>query len=99
MSYGYLGSIRTRPGYRDEVVKILLRGVENLRVAGCLFYLVGAAETDPELIWVSEVWQSKLHHDESLTMPEAQAAIAEAMPMLTGEFSSHELSVLGGLGL
>ena len=29
---------------------------------------------------------------------EVKAAIAEAMPMLTGEFTSRELAVTGGLG-
>ncbi|MGW3917210.1 hypothetical protein ACWEBX_37820 [Streptomyces sp. NPDC005070] len=50
-------------------------------------------------IWVTEVWQSKDHHDASLELPEANAAIGKAMPLLTGEFTRQELSVAGGLGL
>ncbi|MFJ4006884.1 hypothetical protein ACIPWL_26005 [Streptomyces sp. NPDC090023] len=48
---------------------------------------------------MTEVWQSKEHHDASLELPEAKAAIGKAMPMLTGEFTRQELSVAGGLGL
>jgi quinol monooxygenase YgiN len=99
MSYGYLGSIRTRPSHRDDVIAILLRGVEGLRAAGCRLYVVSAAQSDIDMIWVTEVWDSKEHHDASLQLPEAQASIAEAMPMLTGEFTSQELNVIGGLGL
>jgi quinol monooxygenase YgiN len=48
---------------------------------------------------VNEVWQSKEHHDASLHLPEARAAIGKAMPLLTGEFTQQELTVVGGLGL
>ncbi len=97
--YGYIGSMRTTPGHREEVVALLLSGVEGLRRAGCELYVVGEADTDDVTIWVSEVWGSKEQHDAALRLPEARAAIATAMPMLTGEFSSRELTVIGGLGV
>jgi quinol monooxygenase YgiN len=97
--YGYLGTMRTAPGRRDEVVTILLRGQAGLRAAGCELYVVGTSDTDPDLVWVQEVWASKEHHQASLQLPETRAAIAEAMPMLTGEFTSQELDIVGGLGL
>jgi quinol monooxygenase YgiN len=99
VTYGYLGSMRTRHGYRDEVVGILLSGVDGLRAAGCELYLVGVSDDDPTVIWVTEVWQSKAAHDASLSLPAAQAAIATAMPLLTGEFTRQELTMVGGLGL
>ena len=99
VTYGYVGSMRVRHGHRDEVVKILLSGVDGLRAAGCDLYLVGVPEDDSTLICVTEVWRSKAHHDRSLTTPAAQAAIAAAMPLLTGEFTRQELTMVGGLGL
>jgi quinol monooxygenase YgiN len=99
MSYGYIGSMRTTPGHRDDVVAILLAGVDGLRDAGCEMYMVSVDESDQDLIWVTEVWTSKGAHDASLELPETKAAIGTAMPMLTGEFTSTELSVVGGLGL
>lgn len=99
MSYGYLGTLTARYGHRDEVVDILLGGVDGLRAAGCLLYLVGVSDTDRNVIWVTEVWESKERHDESLRLPETQAAIAKAMPLLTGEFTRQELTMVGGLGL
>ncbi|MGW4942598.1 putative quinol monooxygenase [Actinoplanes sp. NPDC004185] len=97
MPYGYLATMRTTAGHRDDVVKILLSGVDGLRGVGCRLYVVGVSETDPELIWVNEVWESKDHHAASLQLPETRAAIARAMPMLTGEFTGQELTVVGGL--
>ena len=99
MPYGYLGSMKTRPGHRDAVVDILVGGADGLREAGCDLYVVGVAETDDVTIWVSEVWQSKAHHAASLQLPATRAAIAEAMPMLAGEFTSQEVDVRGGLGV
>ncbi|MEV4812806.1 putative quinol monooxygenase [Micromonospora avicenniae] len=99
MAYGYFNSMRTSPGHRDEVVAILLEGADGLRAAGCRLYAVGVAEDDPDLIRVSELWDSKEHHDRSLQLPEAKAAIARAMPLLTGEFAGQEMTVVGGLGV
>jgi len=99
MVYGYLGSMRTQPGQRDSVIAILLRDVEGLRPAGAHLYVVGTDDDDPDLVLVYEVWQSKEHHHASLQLPQVRAAIAEAMPMLTGEFTGREQTVIGGLGL
>ena len=99
MTYGYLGSMKVKPGHRDDVVSILLSGLDGLRAAGCEAYIVGVSETDDDTIWVSEVWRSQQHHAASLQLPEVRASIDNAMPMLTGEFTSQEVSVVGGLGL
>src|SRR4051812_29386372 len=99
MSYGYLASMKTLPGRRDEVVAILLSGVDGLREVGCDLYIVGLVPTDDVTIFVSEVWGSKEQHDASLQLSEMKAAIAAAMPMLTGEFTGQEIAVVGGLGL
>lgn len=99
MTYAYQGTMRTRPGRRDEVVAILLNGTDGLRAAGCHLYAVGTSETDLDLVVVSELWESKEHHDASLELPETKAAIATAMPMLTGEFTGTEARIEGGLGV
>ena len=99
MPYGYIGSMRTRAGRRDEVIAILLSGADGLRAAGCQVYAVGTDDADPDLIWVSEVWDSAAAHDASLQLPETKAAIGKAMPMLTGDFTRQELTAVGGLGV
>ncbi|NJP34200.1 putative quinol monooxygenase [Micromonospora thermarum] len=99
MAFGYVGSMRARPGHRAEVVAILLEAADQIASAGCSLYVVGVSETDPDLIVVSEIWQSREHHAASLRLPETRAAIERAMPMLTGEFTGQELSLVGGLGV
>jgi quinol monooxygenase YgiN len=97
MAYGLSGSMVCKPGQRAAVIAILLNGVERLREAGCHLYIIGEGETDE--IVVFEVWESKRRHDDSLTVPEVRESIARAMPTLTGEFSSREITIVGGLGL
>ena len=46
---------------------------------------MSVSDADDDRIHVMEVWESKEHHDASLQLPETRAAIAQAMPMLTGE--------------
>jgi quinol monooxygenase YgiN len=99
MSYGYFGSMKVKPGHRDEVVASLVSAADGLRSAGCHLYVVGISETDEDTIWISEVWESKAHHDASLQLPETKAAIAQNMPLLTGEFFGQELRIAGGLGV
>ncbi len=99
MSYGYIASMKTQPGKRDEVVEILLSGLDGLEEVGCLQYTVGVEAGDEVTIWVSEVWVSEAAHHGSLELPETKAAIGRAMPMLSGEFTRVETEVRGGVGL
>jgi quinol monooxygenase YgiN len=99
VKYCYFNSMRAKSGHRDQVVKILLRAAEGVRAAGCHLYVIGVADDDDQTILVNEVWDSKQQHDASLQLPETRAAIAEAMPMLTGEFATKEFTVVGGLGV
>ena len=79
------------------MIAILLRAVPGLPSAGCRHYVISTG-AEPDLIQVSELWESAEHHRASLGLPETRAAIAEAMPLLTGEFTGVEGEVIGGLG-
>jgi quinol monooxygenase YgiN len=99
MRYGYIGSMKVKPGHRAEVVALLVAGADSLRKAGCDLCVVTESATDEDTVWVSEVWESKEHHDASLQLPEVEASIGKVMPLLTGEFTRQETHVAGGLGI
>ena len=99
MRYGRFGKLVARPGHRDTIVSLLLRDVDELRSVGCDLYVVHVSPDHPDAVWVTEVWASSEAHRASLGLPTVKQAIAEAMPLLTGEFESTELEVVGGLGL
>jgi quinol monooxygenase YgiN len=99
MRHGSIGSMKVKPGHRAEVTAVLVAGAEGLREAGCELYLVTESAADEDTIWVTEVWQSREHHDASLQLPEVGAAVDKVMPLLTGEFTQQQTRVVGGLGI
>jgi quinol monooxygenase YgiN len=99
MAYGYIGSMKAQPGRRSEVIAILTSGFDGLQAAGCLSYIVSESASDPDTIWVTEIWPTQDAHDASLELPETKAAIGRAGPMLAGDFTRQDLRVVAGLGL
>ena len=88
MPYGYIGSMKTQPGKREEVVAILLSGVDALQEVGCVQYTVAVSLDDDVTIWTSEVWGDKTRHDASLQLPTVKDAIERAMPLLTRSYGA-----------
>jgi quinol monooxygenase YgiN len=95
--YGLIGKITPTPGKRDELISILLVGIANM--SGCLSYIVAKDATDPNAIWVTEVWDRKASHEASLSLPSVKEAIAKARPLIAG-FSDRTVTIpVGGYGL
>ena len=95
--FGLIGKMRAVPGQRDALIAILLESTTQM--PGCLSYIVAKDEADVDAIWVTEVWDSEDSHRASLYLPQVQAAIARARPMITG-FDSHiRTAPVGGVGL
>lgn len=95
MVFANVGSIQVKPGCRDELVAILTRPNSDLADAGCLSYEVGVNDDEPDTVFVTELWESAEAHRASLELASVRAAIAEAMPLLTGEMSGHRFVVQG----
>lgn len=95
MRFATVGTLETQPGQRDAVIAILTRPNPDLRTAGCLYYEVGIHHEEPDTVFVTELWESAEAHEAALQLPSVRAAIAEAMPMLTGHMGGHQFSVVG----
>ena len=95
--YGLIGKMRAKPGKRDHLLAILLRGTDSM--PGCLSYIVAKDPADADAIWITEAWDSEASHKASLTLPQVRASIAEAMPMIQGFDSMTPTEPVGGVGL
>ena len=95
--FGLIGKMRAIPGKREELAKILLDSTGSM--PGCLNYIVASDPTDPDAIWITEVWTDETSHKASLSLPEVQAAIAKARPIIAGFDSQTRTAPLGGVGL
>ncbi len=95
--YGLIGKIISQPGQRDALIAILLEGLTEM--PGCLSYIVAADPTDPDAIWVTEVWVSQADHQASLALPAVQRAIAAGRPLIAGFGERFETIPVGGFGM
>jgi len=80
--YGLIGSLTAKPGQRAAVIAAIAGGSDAM--PGCYSYVIAADTTNPDLIWITEVWDSKTSHDNSLKLPPVQAAIVKARPLIAG---------------
>ena len=95
MTFAHVGTLGVKPGQRDEVVEILTRRSTDLSGAGCLSYEVGTSDGHPDTVFVAELWISAEAHQFSLQLASVQAAIKEAMPLLSGEMGGNSFEVVG----
>ncbi|MDJ0459264.1 putative quinol monooxygenase [Arthrobacter sp. NQ7] len=95
MTFANVGLLGTKPGQRDALVAILVRPKPGMKEAGCLLYEVGINDDMPDTVFVSELWESADAHQASLQLESTRAAIAEAMPLLSGDMGGHRFAVVG----
>ncbi len=95
MTFANAGTLGTLPGKRDQIIAILTRPNDALISAGCLLYEVGTNDDEPDTVFVAELWESADAHKASLQLESVQAAIAEAMPLLSGEMGGYQFQVSG----
>jgi quinol monooxygenase YgiN len=95
--YGLIGKMTTVAGKRDEVLAILLDGINNM--PGCLSYIVAKDPKDENALWITEVWDTDASHKASLSLPEVKAAIAKARPLIAGFSDMVTTLPVGGHGL
>ena len=80
--YGLIGSMTAKPGQRAALIAAIADGSGDM--PGCYSYVIAADAANPDLIWITEVWDSKASHDNSLKLPAVQVAIAKARPLIAG---------------
>ena len=94
--YGLIGRMRAVEGGRDELAAILAGMGE---MPGCLSYIVAVDGSDPDALWVTEVWESPEAHAASLGLSEVQAAIERGRPLIAAFEQRVETRPIGGVGL
>ncbi len=95
--YGLIGSFTAHSGKREELIARMTEEVGEL--PGCLSYIVARDPSDPDLIWITEVWDSAESHKASLTLPAVAASIKRALPLIA-RFGQHTITEpVAGIGL
>ncbi|MBD1399032.1 antibiotic biosynthesis monooxygenase [Pontibacter sp. JH31] len=99
--YGLHGKLKATAGNGEKLAAILLEASQLVSTAkGCHLYLISKDRKEEEAVWVTEVWDSKEDHDNSLNVEGVRALISQAMPILDGmPQKGQELEILGGAGI
>ncbi len=97
--FGLYGKIAVYPGQRDAMVEVLLEAAALLeRDPHCELYTVNISPTEPDVVWVTEVWRSQADHEASLTRDDIQELIKGGRALIVGG-ERIEVIPVGGKGL
>ncbi len=99
--YQLQGKLTAKAGKGAELAQILLEASQlMLNAKGCKIYVIGKEKENENSVFVTEIWESKEDHDNSLNVAGVKELIMKAMPLLDGQPSKgQELEVLGGAGI
>lgn len=100
-AFGCFVKFTAQPGQRDALIKHLLYvATEVPKVAtGCDLYLINTSPTEPESVWITEVWKSQEEHDASVNVEVAQETLKHIIPLLAGAPEKIDVLPVGGKGL
>src|ERR1700727_2587179 len=91
-----------QPGRGDELAELLLRAADSLRdTPGCELYVINRSPTEPDVVWVTELWLSQDALEaslEHLRAGDAQAQVAELQALLAAPPERIDVEPRGGRG-
>lgn len=101
MKYLLHGKLTASTGNGPQLAAILLEASELIKTAkGCKLYVVSNDALNVNDVWITEIWDSKEDHDQSLNVPGVKELIGKAMPILAGQpQKGQELELIGGHGI
>ena len=85
----------------NQLADILISASQLVAKAqGCKLYTVSKDPNEPNSVYVTEIWNNKKDHDDSLKLEGVSELIKKAIPILDGAPSKgQELEILGGAGI
>lgn len=102
VTYGFTSTMTAHPGRGDELVALLLSGLDRGNPATsehCLVYLVSRSAADPDVAHVIEGWTTEADHHRVFAGAAAQAIVARFAGLLAKEPEYTDLTPVGGKAL
>jgi len=95
------GKLTAKSGQQKELADILIQASRLVSITkGCQLYAVSYDKEDEASVYVTEIWDSKNDHDDSLKAEGVRELIIKAMPLLDAPpTKGQELEILGGAGI
>lgn len=95
------GKLEAKAGKEKQLEDILLAAAQSApSMHGCHLYIIGKNESEPQSVFVTEIWDNKEAHDNSLKNEDTLALIRQAIPLLAQQpEKGDELEIIGGFGV
>lgn len=88
------------PGQRDALAGHLLAAASRVSsLTGCELYVINTSPSEPDAVWVTEIWSSQADRDAPLTAEDASASIQQVLALLTTPLERIDILPIGGKGL
>jgi quinol monooxygenase YgiN len=97
--FGMFNKFAAHAGKGEELLQHLLKAaslVEN--AAGCELYIVNMSPSEPDVVWVSEIWDREEDHRASLSNEGATELIQATIPLLARPPEQILVVPVGGKG-
>lgn len=99
VTYGFAATLTALPGRGDDLVALLLSGLDAGNPAAsehCRVYLVSRSAENPDVAHVIEGWTSAEDHHRVFAGEPAQAIVARLAGLLAAESVPTDLTPVGG---
>jgi quinol monooxygenase YgiN len=81
--YGLIVKLTSAPGRRPDLIT-LMGGEDSHTIPGCLSFIVAEDATHPDILWITEVWESQAAHEASLKAPAINHNLKDADTLIVG---------------
>lgn len=88
LNYGFNATLTAKPGMGDQLVELLLSGLDEGNPGSseyCLVYLVSRSASNPDVAHVTEGWTTAEDHHRVFASDAAQAIVAQFADLVAGE--------------
>lgn len=90
--YGIINRFIAHPGRRDELVAAITSDEGVMK--GCRSFVVAHDPSDPDAMWLTEVWDSREHWQASVDQPGVKTSLAVAIPLVRDWGTTVETEVV-----
>src|SRR3984885_12931752 len=98
-TYGFTCKMTAKPGMGDQLVKLLLTGLDEGNPGStewCVVYLVSRSASNPAVVSVQEGWTTEEDPPRIFGGPAAQAIVAQFADILVDEPTYDDFIAVGG---
>ncbi|GAA8913467.1 hypothetical protein HpSIM50_15520 [Helicobacter pylori] len=95
--YAMFGKMTAHPGKREELAKMMLEADTLNEMEGCIYYILHEAEDDPDVLWITELWESQEAHAASLKNEKVRELIRRCRHLIA-EAGGVKVRPIGGKG-